>query len=71
MILNINEVIEFKNKVSEKFNTKIHFHDSCGGQCFSVENRCSDELKAFIEEYFKSKGGTVSFNADNSSFNVK
>lgn len=54
MILSLYEVAELKKEIEEKFLIKIHFHDGCGGQYFTVDTP-TVELKEFISSYFSKK----------------
>ncbi|MGN0692058.1 MAG: hypothetical protein ACI4K7_06910 [Oscillospiraceae bacterium] len=70
MIISISDASELKKASEEKFSSKLHFHDGCGGQYFTVDEP-SDELKAFITEYFAAKNMRAVFSEDGSSFSVK
>lgn len=55
MAINYATVIEIKRLVQDKFGIALHFHDSCGGGTyFSIEQK-SDEITAFLQEYFASR----------------
>jgi hypothetical protein len=70
MVLSIADVIELKQKIEEQGN-RLHFHDACGCQSFSLDSKCSTELKELIEVYFKARGAEVVFSEDGRSFVVK
>lgn len=36
-IVDFSEVIKLKNAVNSEFGEKVHFHDACGGQYFTLE----------------------------------
>ena len=68
MILNFSDVAELKKVVAAKFSLRIHFHDGCGGQYFTVEEM-TDELKSFLTEYFTERN--VRFSEDGTHFSVE
>lgn len=67
MILSLYEVAELKKDVEDKFSIKIHFHDACGGQHFTIENP-TDELKKYIVSYFSKRNLNVLFSKNGTSF---
>ena len=69
-ILTISEVSELKAIIEKQFNTKIHFHDCCGGQHFSAAE-ISGEMRSFICDYFKKKGLSAEFSDDIRTFFIK
>lgn len=71
MTLTYPEVVEMKKAVDAKFHLNVHFHDACGGQYFSLDDKPSEELKSFIKEYFLNKNITVNFSADLQTFTLK
>lgn len=40
-IVDFSEVIKLKNAVNSEFGEKVHFHDACGGQYFTLEKKQS------------------------------
>lgn len=71
MILSIDDVIKLKEKAEKISPNKIHFHDACGGQIFSFDEKCGAELKEFIINYFKDKNVNISFSEDDMYFSVR
>ena len=69
MIFNIFAVTEVKKKISELFSVEVHFHDACGGQYFTVDE-LTDEMKAFLIEYFSERKLKVCFSESGDSFTV-
>ena len=69
-ILSFDSVTELKKAAAENFSTRIHFHDGCGGQYFTIEEP-DEELKAFIIQYFESRSLSAIFNRDGSKFCVE
>ena len=69
-ILTLNEVNELKTSAEKQFGIKIHFHDSCGGQSFSVDTITPD-IQKFIRNFFDNKGMKVAFSDDMCAFFVK
>lgn len=71
MALNLSEVIELKKLVEEQFAVQLHFHDSCGGQSFSVDEPISRELEAILRTYFEKKRGQIRIAEDRHQFRVE
>lgn len=69
MIFNIFAVTELKKKISKLFSVEVHFHDGCGGQYFTVDE-LTDEMKAFLIEYFSERKLKVHFSESGDSFTV-
>ena len=67
MTVSMSVAAELKKTAAEKFSAKIHFHDGCGGQYFTVD-KASDELKGFIAESFAAKNMRAVFSEDGCSF---
>jgi hypothetical protein len=67
LILSLSEVSELKKEVADRFSVKIHFHDGCGGQYFTLDEN-NDELKSYINAYFLSKNMQASFSEDGLHF---
>lgn len=70
MILSYSEAEKIKKEIEGKFAAKLHFHDVCGGQFFSLDEK-NEELKAFIINYFLKKGAEAVFSDDGLQFYVK
>lgn len=69
-ILTLSEVSELKALIKNKFNTTLHFHDSCGGQVFSLDE--SDKnIKEFITAFFTAKNLKVIFFDDGKQFSTE
>jgi len=69
MAISITEASELKKAILDNFGVTLHFHDGCGGQYFTLDER-NDEIKRFIESYFDKKGMTVTFIARGTQFSV-
>ena len=69
MAISITEASELKKAILENFGVTLHFHDGCGGQYFTLDER-NDEIKQFVESYFDKKGMTVTFIARGTQFSV-
>jgi hypothetical protein len=63
LILTLNDVVDFKNDVKKFYSDDIHFHDGCGGQYFSLDEK-NDELKEYIIKYFSQRNLKAVFNGD-------
>lgn len=70
MILTFNDVTELKNILEKNFSARLHFHDCCGGQYFTVDEP-SDELKKFLTDYFYERKLKVNFSENGDSFSVE
>lgn len=68
-VLSLTEVADLKQKLRDAFGVELHFHDACGGQHFSVE-QSSEELRAFIAQYFSEKQLKVDFYNGGRGFGV-
>jgi hypothetical protein len=76
MIATYNEVIEINHLLEEdNLRFKLHLHDACGSQSFTVEvlSSCAcegkyDEMKQKITQYFMNKGVSVRFLDSNLEF---
>ena len=47
MAISITEASELKKAILDNFGVTLHFHDGCGGQYFTLDER-NDEIKRFI-----------------------
>ncbi len=70
MILSLDEVLKIKNELMEKYSISLHIHDTCGGQCFSIETKDLKHIEE-LKEYFKTKKYNLSFSNDNLRFKIK
>ena len=70
MILTLNDVAMLKKALENRFSARIHFHDGCGGQYFTVDG-LTGELKAFLCEYFSKRKLKVRFSESGDSFTVE
>ncbi|MBQ9236161.1 MAG: hypothetical protein IJ184_06850 [Alphaproteobacteria bacterium] len=50
----LNIVIDLKKKIKENFGIELHFHDTCGGMYFSVDEK-NEQVSEYIENYFKER----------------
>lgn len=67
MVFGISDAVEFKTAFDKQFGGGLHFHDSCGGQSFSLDV-ANAKIKDFIESYFDGKNIKVVFSGDGLSF---
>ncbi len=78
-IITYNEVIEINHLLEEKeLRFKLHLHDACGSQSFTVEalGNCacegrSEEMKREITQYFSNKGIAIRFLDNDLEFVIK
>lgn len=66
-IISFSEVIKLKDAVSKNFGEKVHFHDACGGQYFTLE-KTDKNLQKFITNFMKDSGFKTVFDDDGLSF---
>ncbi|MBR1529415.1 MAG: hypothetical protein IJ642_08960 [Oscillospiraceae bacterium] len=71
MILNLDQIINLKNQLSENFKITLHLHDACGSQSFSFDMPVSDEIQKYISDYIQNLGGNVQFSQSGMQFIVK
>lgn len=63
--LSLDEVIEMRDLVQERFGVRVHMHDACGGQSFSVAPQdMTPELRSYLAGYFDACGLKVSIGDD-------
>ena len=65
-----SDVLKFKEECAKHFPDHVHFHDGCGGQYFSLEEK-NDSLRDFICKYFEEQGFIVEFADDEQIFTVQ
>ena len=70
MIVTLSEATKLKKEVNDRFSAQIHFHDSCGGQYFSLDES-NDELKKYITAYFTNRNMQAVFSEDGLHFTVE
>lgn len=64
-----DEVLKLKEYLKQ-YNKAVHFHDSCGGQYFTLEEK-DEELEKLIRGYFEEKNQAVLFDESGIQFVVK
>lgn len=64
-----SEVLKLKSACAEHYPDHVHFHDGCGGQYFSLDER-NDGLREFICAYFADMGLRADFMEDGLAFTV-
>jgi ribosomal protein L7/L12 len=69
MALTIAEVSALQKELEEKFGVKLHLHDACGGQAFSLE-KGGEEVKEYILAYFSTRKEKIIFAKDGLHFTV-
>lgn len=69
-VFDYSEVLKLKAACAEHFPDHVHFHDGCGGQYFSLDER-NDSLRGFICEYFAERGFSAEFTEDGLVFTVR
>lgn len=70
MILTLSEAAELKKETAEKCSVRLHFHDGCGGQYFSLDQ--PDEAAAqHIAEFLALRNRRALFSEDGLRFTVE
>lgn len=70
MILSLDEVLKIKNDLLDKYSVNLHIHDTCGGQCFSIDEKDLIQIDK-IKEYFNSKNYDLIFSDNKLRFRIK
>ena len=70
MFLNLDEIINLKNFILDNFNEKLHVHDTCGGQYFTLDTQI-DNLENVTNDYFSKKNLQAKFSNDKLSFTIE
>ena len=68
--LNYSVVLKMKKAVDERFHLNVNFHDGCGGQYFSLDEKPPAELIDYIIEYFSNLGIKVNYTDDFQTFTL-
>lgn len=67
---NLFDSIELKKELKTQFGINLHYHDTCSGQYFELEE--SNELVTdYITNYFFDKNYAVIFNDKRNMFTIK
>lgn len=64
-LLTLDEVIDLKEFVDERFGVHLHYHDRCGGQSFQAETM-DPQLRAYLTGYFDALSLRTVFSDDGS-----
>lgn len=67
--LNLDQVLDLKEIVKERFGVEVHYHDTCGGQSFDVKEM-TPELKSYLQGYFDALDLRASFGENDGYFSV-
>lgn len=70
MILALSDITKLKKEIGDRFSAQIHFHDGCGGQYFSLDER-NDEIQKYITAYFADMNVQAVFSEDGLRFTVR
>lgn len=68
-VFEYGDVLKLKAACAEHYPDHVHFHDGCGGQYFSLDER-NDSLREFICDYFSGMGFRADFMGDGMIFTV-
>jgi hypothetical protein len=69
LTLTFSEVTKLKDEIQKHFSVNVHFHDGCGGQYFSLDDK-NEEVSKYIFEYFKKLNLKATFSNDGLQFTV-
>lgn len=69
MLLNLDEVLELQTRLAERNGAKIHMHDTCGGQYFTVETPCA-ETAELVRAFLAEKSLSVKFTEKLDAFTI-
>lgn len=64
-----DDVLKLKKYMDEKLSVYVHFHDSCDGQYFNLDEP-NEEAKQALKDYFAKDDMKVIFSDDNMTFKV-
>ena len=70
MNLDYSDVLKMKKAVDDRFHLNVHFHDGCGGQYFSLDEKPTAELTDYIIKYFSELGIKVNYTDDFQMFTL-
>lgn len=68
--INLFDAIELKKTIKEQFDIDIHFHDSCAGQYFELEET-NDMIIEYLTNYFLKKDIGILFNDKKNAFTLE
>lgn len=79
IILTYNDIYEVNNILKAKdLKFKLHLHDACGSQSFTIEplSNCAcegryEEMKKTVKDCFKAKGVQIRFLENNLEFVIE
>lgn len=69
-MLELDNVIELKKLIKDKYNEHMHMHDACGGQFFDFDTKIVG-IEDFVNDYLASIDKKAEFSPDGLSFTVK
>ena len=70
MLLDLDEIINLKNFILDNFNEKLHVHNTCSGQYFTLDTQI-DNLENVINNYLSKKNLQAKFSDDKLSFTIE
>ena len=68
--LNYSDVLKMKKAVDERFHLNVHFHDGCGSQYFSIDEKPTAEITDYIIKYFSELGIKINYATDFQTFTL-
>lgn len=71
MILTIENILELKKELNERFGIYLHMHDACGAQYFSFDSAVDDDVADYVSNYASKHKCTVIFSDKKDSFTLK
>ena len=70
MLLDLSEIIYLRKLILDNFDEKLHVHDTCGGQYFTLDTQI-DGINTFINQYLNKNKLYAKFSDDKLSFTVE
>ncbi|MCB7320655.1 RDAC family protein [Lacrimispora sp. 210928-DFI.3.58] len=67
-VISLTEAAKLKAVLKDNFSVQLHFHDSCGGQYFSLDEPAEESLRQWIADYAEEKRLRAVFTEDRCGF---
>ena len=69
-MLNLDDIIELRKIIKDKYNQTMHVHDTCGGQYFDFNEKI-DGIQDVVNDYLSKLNQKAEFASDGLSFTVE
>jgi hypothetical protein len=70
MMITLDDAIALKQEIKNRFATDVHFHDGCGGQYFTLDEK-NEAVVTYITDYYAKLSQKAVFSADGLQFTVE